>query len=696
MGKETVKNKGTKNNLPLRLNMIFLVVFLAFAGLIVRLGYVQIVNGAHYKKIMHANHTQTANIDSARGKIVDVNGTPLADNNAELAVVYIRHAGMSDSDNLKIAQKLSKLITLDKTSVGQIADRDRRDYYILTHYKTLQKAYNAYLSKSEQTKLQDHPANEYKVLLSRVSKKVLRGYSNSDQQIMAIMHQFNQASNLNPHIIKRGLSVNDKEYVNVVDHLNEFDGTIQTADVSSRKYIKNKPFYVGKVGDIPVDEINNYLAKGYSRNALVGVSNIEDQYESYLRGVPMKMVYRTKKGVPVGNPAIKGGQRGDDVQLTIDDRLQKQVDKILEANILSARSMPGNAGNNSAYAVAINPRTGAILAIGGKIYQNGKFIDAGSEALNSQFAMGSAVKGATELTGYRYNAVPEQFRDMRIKLPTGAGQKARYFQSWEVGGLGSLTPEQALQFSSNVFMAKIASNLAGITLTPSGGEYVGSFPGPHSPRFVKAVNEMRNGYAEVGLGVKTGIDLPTEGTGYNGGMPDNSGLIQQFAIGQFDTYTPLEMAQYISTIANGGYRIQPHLLQSIHAPSDDPENLGRTIYSFKTHVLNTVKNTPNDIKRVQKGLYLVTHGSNRLSTGFDLGHAPNLKYKIAAKTGTAQISQTDLTLYNETLVSYAPYDNPQIAVIDVVPRVRVGHQNHQIALSIYKAYDKLYHYTSKN
>ncbi|MFT8391873.1 MAG: penicillin-binding protein 2 [Sporolactobacillus sp.] len=700
MGKETINTKATKANFPQRMNIIFLIVFLAFAGLIIRLGYVQIVNGAHYKKAMQASHYQTASIDSARGRIVDINGTTLADNNPELAIVYIRNASLDGIKNLKIARQLSDLITMDKQSVAQIGDRDEREYYILSQFKNLKTAYNHFLSKKERTKLQnDKQSAEYKLLLSRVPSSALKHFSAKDKQIMAIMHQFNQASNLNPHIIKRGLHVNDKQYVDVVDHLSEFNGTIQTADVSSRQYIKNKPFYVGKVGEIPLDEINNYLAKGYSRNALVGTSNIEQVYESYLRGVPMKLYYKTKDGVPVGNPTTKDGQRGDDIQLTIDERLQQQVDKILEQNILSARAMAGNGQNNSAYAVVMNVHTGAILAIGGKIYQNGKFIDAASEAVNSQFEMGSAVKGATELTGYRYNAMPTAFQDMRIKLPTISGQKQKYFQSWEVAGLGTLTPEQALQFSSNVFMAKIASNLAGIKLTPSGGEYVSSFPSANSPRFIQAIDRMRNGYAQVGLGVKTGIDLPTEGTGYNGGMPTDPGLIQQFAIGQFDTYTPLEMAQYISTIANGGYRLQPHLLESIHAPSSDPNELGRTIYTFKTKILNTVQNTPEDIKRVQKGLYLVTHGP-RPSTGYDLGHNVNnfdsVKYKIAAKTGTAQIDPNNLNLYNETLISYAPYDNPQIAVVDIVPRVEIGEQNHLIALSIYKAYDKLYHYTSND
>ncbi|EST13667.1 peptidoglycan D,D-transpeptidase FtsI family protein [Sporolactobacillus laevolacticus] len=687
MTQKTVKNKGTKHNLSMRLNILFLSVFIAFAGLIVRLGHVQIVDGEHYRNAVNANKSQSARIDSARGKIFDTNGVTLADNKAELAIVYIRNAGISASKSVKIAQKLAQYITLDNKAIKRVSNRDKKEYYILTKFKKLSGAYDKYLSASEQRKYAKSPNKAYKVLLSRIPDSVLTGYSANDVQVMAIQHELNQASNLSPYIIKRGLNVHDKEYINVVDHLNDFDGTIQTANVSSRTYIKNKPFYVGKMGPIPEDKINGYLAQGYSRNTEVGISYVEDQYESYLRGVPMTLTYETNKGLPVGNPTIKSGTRGDDLQLTIDIRLQKKLDQVLEQNILSARSMAGNGQNNSAYAVMMNPKTGAILAIGGKKYVNGKFVDVASDAITSQFEMGSAVKGATELIGFQHHAVPEHFYDMTIDYPGGLGS----FSSWEPGGLGAQTPETALQFSSNVFMASIVSKMAGISLLPAGGHYSAKFPTVNDPRFIRAFNNLRNGYSQFGMGVKTGIDLPTEGTGFNGGMPDNPGLIHQFAIGQFDTYTPLEMVQYISTIANGGYRIQPHLLESVHAPGSDSNTLGKMVYSLEPKVLNTIPNNKHDLARVQHGLYLVTHGARGTGGVF---YSQGQKYKVAAKTGTAQIDRHNLNLYNETLVSYAPYDNPQVAISVVVPRVEIGHQNQQIALEMYKEYDRLYHYTS--
>ncbi|MCQ2008417.1 MAG: penicillin-binding protein 2 [Sporolactobacillus sp.] len=689
MAKETVKNKGTKHNLPMRLNILFLVVFVAFAGLILRLGYIQIVRGDYYKALAKDNNTQSARIESARGKIFDTNGVTLADNKAELAVVYIRNAGISAEKGLKLARKLSNYLTLDGKAISRISTRDKREYYILTKFKKLSDAYNKYLTPAEQKKYAKKQGQLYKLLLSKVPKSELKGYSKKDVQIMAIQHEFNQASNLNPYIIKRGLNVADKEYIDVVDHLNDFNGTIQTADVSSRTYVKDKPFYVGKMGPIPEDKITGYLAQGYSRNTDVGISYLENQYENYLRGVPMTLTYKTEKGLPVGNPTVKEGQRGDDLQLTIDIRLQNKLDQVLEQKISEARSMAGNSQNNSAYAVMMNPKTGAILAIGGKKYVNGKFEDVSSDAITSQFEMGSAVKGATELIGFQHHAVPEHFYDMQIDYP-GSGNHS--FSSWEQGGLGMQTPETALQHSSNIFMAAIVSNMAGISLTSAGGHYNARFPSPYSSKFVKAINDLRNGYSQFGMGVKTGVDLPTEGTGYNGGMPDNSGLIHQFAIGQYDTYTPIEMAQYISTIANGGYRMQPHLLESVHEPGSDPDKLGNTVYSFTPNVLNTIGNNKHDLARVQHGLYLVTHGTGGTGSVF---YTQGQKYKVAAKTGTAQINENDKSLYNETLVSYAPYDDPQVAISVVVPKVRTGHQNQEIALEMYKEYDKYYHYTSK-
>ncbi|TCP31133.1 cell elongation-specific peptidoglycan D,D-transpeptidase [Scopulibacillus darangshiensis] len=669
------RTKKKRNHLPFRLNILFLAVFLAFSVLILRLGVVQIVKGKEYQdKANETDHAKTQ-LDSARGKIYAANGTVLADNQAELAVVYIRKPGTTSKDNLKTAKKLAKLINMDDSKV---TERDEKDYWILTHSD----AYDQKLTQAEQKNFKEDPKEAdkaYDLVLDRITKKDLDSISKADMEVIAIKRELDQSTDLTPHFIKKDLS--EKELALIGEHLGDFDGKIDTAVASTRKYPNGDYFFLGQVKDIPSELVDGFLAKGYNRNDKVGVSNLEEEYEDALRGIPTTLTFTTKNGKAVNTPEKKEGQRGYDIQLTINNKLQKEIAKIIDKDISNTKHTFPQPKLDSAYAVVMDPHTGGILAIvGRKIdHSTGKFEDASSGAIYNAFQMGSAVKGATVLGGFQYNAVPEYFNDMPIVYKNGGR-----FKSYS--DFGTLTPETALEHSSNVFMAKIASNMAGFKLRPENGHYKARvFTGEH---YRKAFENLRQAYGQFGLGVETGVDLPFESTGYEGGIPKEGGKIMQFAIGQFDTYTPLQLAQYASTIANGGYRLAPHFLKSIHAPTNDPKKLGPTIYHYEPKVLNHIKNTQEEIDRVQRGFYLVTHAPN--GTAPSLGHRDNAKYKIAAKTGTAQIDvENDPELYNKSLVAYAPYDDPKVVVAVVVPEIKHGETNLDIAQDIFKAYDKL-------
>ena len=114
----------------------------------------------------------------------------------------------------------------------------------------------------------------------------------------------------------------------------------------------------------------------------------------------------------------------------------------------------------------------------------------------------------------------------------------------------------ALKRSSNVYMFKTAIAIGGTQYTR-----------PEQTMNVtdESFDIMRNRYAEFGLGKQTGIDLPGEQIGYKGSIR-HAGLLMDFSIGQYDTYTPLQLAQYVSTIANGGYRMEPHIVKKMHEP----------------------------------------------------------------------------------------------------------------------------------
>lgn len=678
------KKKKRRNNLPLRLNLLFLSVFIGFSVLVLRLGVVQIVNGQEYKTKVQATQNIKTYLNSARGKILDTNGKVLADNQAQLAIVYIRRPGTTEQTIYKLSKKLSDFITMNTSSV---TTRDEKDYYTLTHYSSVTAAYNANLSASEIKKYQNDSNKLDELLRNQITQKDLSKLTTKDKQIIAIKRELDQSTNLTPHFIKKGLS--SKELALIGEHLSEFNGMIETAVASKRKYPNGNYFFLGQVSDIPAEQIDTYLAKGYNRNDKVGVSNLEQQYEDVLRGIPSELDFTTKNGQPVDVPTKKEGQRGDDLQLTVNLKLQNEVGKILEKNIKDGMKIRGNNTFDTSYAIVMNPHTGAILAISGKKYDKstGKFIDDSAGTIYNAFQMGSAVKGATETAGYATGAIPSHLYDKPIHQ--GTPNNFKIFKS-DVGGMGWLTPETALMDSSNVFMGTIAGRMAGFGIQDKGSYYQMTMP--YSQKYIKAFYKLRDVYGEYGLGVQTGVDLPYEGTGVKGELPTPKnqlglGLITQFAIGQYDTYTPLELAQYGSTLANGGYRIAPHFLEAVHAPTKGLTQLGPTVYQYKPQILNHVDLPSKDMARIHKGFYLVTHGPyNGITTAPLLGHGANVKYKIAAKTGTAQISTTNANLYNKTLISYAPYDNPQVVVAIVCPSITSGTINLNIAQDIYKAY----------
>lgn len=174
-------------------------------------------------------------------------------------------------------------------------------------------------------------------------------------------------------------------------------------------------------------------------------------------------------------------------------------------------------------------------------------------------------------------------------------------------------------------------------------------------------------YASYGLGVKSGIDLPNESLGYKG-TSLLGGHLLDFSIGQYDTYTPIELAQYIATLANSGTRVKPYLLKEVYAPSEENTQFGSLIYQAKTEVLGTVDLDSAYIKRVQEGFHAVM---SALGSGY-MGNYTN----SAGKTGTSQSfldTDNDGVIDTETITQtfggYAPYDNPQMSMVVISPDI---------------------------
>ena len=571
--KEKSNDEKVRNTMNRRINFIFGLVVFIFAIMVLRLGYLQIAQGSHYKQLIKNDENITVNESVPRGRIVDRNGKVLVDNASKMAITYTRGRKTSQKEMLETAKKLSSLIKMD---TDKITDRDKKDFWVTLHP---QKAKD--LMKKEQSMLEDGSISQEQYdeqQRKKIGKKQLSELSKKDLQILAIYREMNAGSTLDPQTIKNE-DVTEKEYAAVSQQLSKLPG-VNTSMDWDRKY-PYKDTLRGIFGDVststeglPKELTEQYLSKGYSRNDRVGKSYLEYQYEDVLRGKKKQMKYTTdKSGKVINSEVVNPGSRGHDLQLTIDIDLQKKVESLLDKQIAKLRSQ-GAKDMDNAMIVVQDPKNGDILAMAGKqISKNGKLTDYDIGNFTAQFAVGSSVKGGTLLAGYQNKAIKvgEQMVDEPLKFQGGLTKRS-YFNK---DGRVTINDKEALMHSSNVYMFKTALKLAG-------DPYYSGMPLPNDISI--AGQKLRKGLNQVGLGVKTGIDLPNETNGQIEPLTNNPGNYLDLSIGQYDTYTPLQLSQYVSTIANNGYRIQPHIGLSIHDATNKDE-LGPVKRKVKGNVL---------------------------------------------------------------------------------------------------------------
>ena len=658
MMNKKMKNEKRKS-LPIRLNILFLLAFIIFTIVVVRLGMVQIVFGEDYTNEVQKQEEVDVSTSVPRGKIYDRNLNTIVKNKPMNAITYTRTSSTSQKDRLKIAKKLAEMIKID---TDKITERDKKDYWILTRPKEAEKL----ITDEDRKKVKDGKLKEddlYQLQLDRITEDKLNELTDQDLKVLAIKRQMDSGYALTPQYIKNK-GVTAKEMAVVSEHLDELPGVDVTSDWK-RDYPYNGLLrtMIGSISDsnegLPKSLLDHYLSLGYNRNDRVGKSYLEAEYENVLQGQKEKVKNITNKsGDIVDTEVISEGKSGKDLVLTIDVDMQKEIEKIIEDELKSAKAQHSAPLLDRAFVVMMDPRNGEVLSIAGKQLKNEsgklKVDDYALGAMTSSYAMGSAVKGATVLTGLQTGAINLNTTFLDEPLYIGKGKPKK---SW-ASNLGTLGIQGALEKSSNVFMFKTAIALGK-------GQYKA-----HQPLDLqtKAFDTFRYYFSQFGLGVKTGIDLPNEATGYKGSqrLP---GFLLDYSIGQYDTYTPLQLAQYVSTIANGGYRMKPQLVKEIREP-DSKKGIGAVTQSVQPEVLNKLDMSDQYIKEVQNGFRRV------MTKGTAAGQFASASYKPAGKTGTAQSfydgpdkSKTGTPTYNTTLVAYAPYDNPEVAISVVVPWV---------------------------
>lgn len=593
-------------------------------------------NKEYYTKLLdEKTNIYVYGISAPRGRILDCNGKVLVDNIGIKTIYYNKIKGITKSKELEIAGLLANILSVDEATIDEL-----KEYYLINNND------GKYLITDEEYKLfEERKITKEEIDIkkrARITEDMLN-YSSKEKTQAHIYSLMNKGYIYSKKKIASNLT--EEEYAKIIE--SKIPGI--TGELSwDRIYLYGDTLknIFGRIGSITKETKEYYLTKDYELTDTVGISYLENVYEDYLRGKKAKY----KVGSDYTLTLLEEEQKGNDLILSIDIDMQIKTEEILKDKLILAKKYGNTEYFKDSYALVSDPLTGSIKAISGiRLNDDNTFSDISLNNINKSYTIGSAVKGATIAVGYKYNLIEpgKYINDSCVKL-LFVPQKCSFKK------LGKVNDLTALSNSSNYYQYMIAIKLTGNTYTPN--------------MKLNATKEHFKKYREMlssfGLGVKTGIDLPNEQTGIMGKTIADD-LLLNLSIGQYDTYTPIEVLQYINSVATGK-RIKLSLMQEI-------KNGEETLLENKSEVLNNVDLDKESLDRIKEGMKLV------LSEGTGKFYVPQ-GLNFAGKTGTSESfldtnndNIVDTATISSTFTGFYPADNPKFSIVVITPNV--SHKN---------------------
>ena len=635
---------------------IIVIIFLCFGIIGVRLFSLQILSRDEYTaSLERAVEKRVESTSAPRGRIYDRNYNLLVDNVAIKTIYYKKENNITTKEEVELAYKVADLIEVDYSSLTDY--RLKNFWYVQNKEDAKKKITDKEWKLNKERKLSDDDIVD--LIFERISEEELSKFEDRDKEAAYIYYLMNKGYSYAEKVIK-SKDITEKEYAVISENIDVLRGFNTKLDWE-RVYLYGDTFksILGSVSSdtqgIPSELAEYYLDNGYSLADRVGISYLEYQYENYLKGT--KAIYKVLSDNTY--ELVSEGKRGNDIVLTIDINLQKYLEEVLTSEVMNAKGEVNTEYYNRSFVVVSDPNTGEILAMGGKQIREREdgsryIVDYTPGIVTLPVTPGSIVKGASMLVGYKYGAINigDTVQDDCIKIKD-TPEKC----SWKK--LGLIDDVDALRMSSNYYQYLIAIKIGNGTYNYNEALKIDT----------DAFKKYRDMYSSFGLGVKTGIDLPVESLGYTG-KSTLPGHLLDFAIGQYDTYTPIQLSQYINTLANGGTRLKPYLLKEVYSQSsNDEDTFGELIYKTDVKALGKVDVDSKYIDRVKYGFNrTVVDG---LGNGY-MGYYTN----SGGKTGTSQSfidtdgnNVVDTETITTSFVGYSPADNPKMSIVVVSPDI---------------------------
>ena len=555
-----------------------------------------------------------------RGRILDIKGNVLVDNKSKNALIF-RNYSFSNEELKNIIISISNLIELDY----KVNDNMKREYYYFLNKDSVDErieddVYKSYLLKN----INNMTMHKYK--LDKISDKELLSVNEKETYIYYLI---SNGYSYDDKIIKKNITDQELTLINEAN----IDG-IRCETIYERIYNYDTSLnqIFGSIGNITLEKMDYYMELGYERDDIVGVSFLEEYYDKYLRGVPRKYKVLDDNSLEM----VSDYEKGNDLVLSIDIEKQIAIDNILKAEISNAKKYPTSKYYNGSY-VTVSDINGRIVAMSGYNYNNGNFINDALGNITNSYTVGSVVKGASQSVAYINNVIEKdkKIKDSCVKLYSMPSKC-----SWK--DLGLIDDIGALAYSSNYYQFINAIKV-------SGNEYKYNMKLSVTE---EDFNKYRSVFKSYGLGNDTGIEI----SGYEGitGEKISGDLLLNLSIGQYDTYTPIMLNNYIGTIANNGTRYNMSFGAYFINNQGNRQDIDK-------QVLDHVKISNEDMLRVQKGLHgVVTYGT-----------AASYLNKVsgAGKTGTSETYVNGHKTLTKSFISYFPFDNPKYNLTIVSPNL---------------------------
>lgn len=659
-----MKSKKIRIVNPLRYSFFAICVLLFFGVFVYKMVDWQILNSSYYKMRANSSNVYFIKTDAVRGEILDSSGTPLAVNDTGYKAVIDRLLIESGKENELILKSVKLLESLGDSWIDILPVK------IVGGKLSFESGKESQIEslRSELNLGGDASADDFMAAIMAKYKVSDTGSKEDNRIICSVKYGMDKNgvyySKSTPYVLSNDVS---KNTAIIISEKSEYLRGLRVQPCLTRKYVNSDiaPHIVGYTGFISGQEYEK-LKDSYPMDAKIGKMGAESVFEEYLRGHGGTRLIQMSNGEITDVSEKEPSSAGNTVFLTISADLQRVANESLKKNIEQVRGS-GVSDCNSGAAVVLDVSDFSVLAAasypsfdlteftGDSSYYSKLAEDKAVPLLNKAFlgayAPGSIYKPLVALATLQEGKVTP---DEKIFC----GGSFNFYKGYKLrcmGVHGGLNLTNALAKSCNVYFAELGRRLG--------------------------ADLLANWAKKFGIGVKTGVEL-AESEGVLAGEEHSKkvGAVwyesgsSQAAIGQSDNmFTPLQLATYVATIANGGKRYKTHILSKITDYSRR-----NVIKSFEPELLQETGISEENLNAVKNGMRQVALSG----TARDFANYP---IPIAAKTGTAQNSGTDHT----TFICFAPYDAPKIAIAVVIEHGKTGMASKNVARDIMDAYFEL-------